>query len=34
MLINTNQIFLTKLRPDERVLEIDEEIKRLEKEKE
>ena len=34
MLINTNQIFLTKLRPDKRILEIDEEIKRLEKEKE
>ena len=34
MLINTNQIFLTKMRPDERILEIDEEIKRLEKEKE
>lgn len=32
MLINTNQIFLSKLRPDERVLEIDKEIEKLEKE--
>lgn len=33
ILINTNQIFLTKKRPDERVLEIDKEIEKLEKEK-
>jgi len=34
VLINTNQIFLTKKRPDERVLEIDSKIEKLEKEKE
>jgi len=33
MLINTNQIFLTKLRPDERILEIDKEIQEIEKDK-
>lgn len=30
MLINTNQIFLTKERPDKRVLEIQKELKELE----
>jgi hypothetical protein len=29
-LLNTNQIFLTNKRPDERVIEIDKEIERLE----
>jgi hypothetical protein len=30
-LLNTNQIFLTRKRPDERVLEIDKQIKKLNK---
>lgn len=30
MLINTNQIFLTRKRPDKRVLEIQEELKKIE----